>query len=168
VTKARDNSSLSGLVLLETKTFSGLTELNFSNIISSTYSHYRVEFNSLFSVGAGALNFRGRINLTDVAGTAYDAPVIAFNRAGVVSNFGVNGTSAARIGTTNTTRTTFLNINFSAVGNYLYFYTNGISPIDDGLIGGGMVTGASPITGFTIFPASGTMTGTASVYGYRK
>jgi hypothetical protein len=156
-----------GLVLLNTTAFTTQASVSIDNIFTSTYNYYQLVFDSIFSAGSEALNLRGRINTTDIAGTAYDCPGVTLSRAGAFTNIGTNGGSAARIGTTSTTNDTFINVEFTTTGNNMFFKFYGFSNIDVLAFGGGKVAGTNPITGFTVYPASGTMTGTIKVYGYK-
>jgi len=164
---AKSPVSTTGLVLLNTTTFTAQASVSIDNVFTSTYNYYQLVFDSVYSSGSQAINLRGRINLTDIAGTAYDCPGVTLSRAGAFTNIGVNGGSAARIGTTSTTDDTFINAEFTTTGNNLFFKFYGFSAIDTFAFGGGKVAGANPITGFTVYPASGTMTGTIKVYGYK-
>lgn len=159
-----------GLVLLNTTSFSGVASQSFNNVFSATYTNYRIVFNVEHTVGLVVLNFRLRVSGTDATGANYNFQTLSGDNTisggrsqnQTSSEIALISTSVGNNGSTDIYRP-FLT-------NQTSFITQTISPYNSpyGRIYWGEHTPATSYDGFTIFPPSGNMTGTVSVYGYNK
>lgn len=194
MTKARDLASGGfGLVLVKpssvvngtdngkgTVTFSAASSVSLNDVFSSTYTNYKLIVNQIPS-GVSNLNLRLRVSGTDASGNNYKYAAIGYNSNNTALNNYSGGAadvssfeSISQCGTTGTdifsvfdilnsfeTKPTFIS------GKFARFDSTGI-----GILGDFNYTGrhslSTSYTGFTIFPSSGTITGTVSVYGYNK
>jgi len=159
-----------GMVLLNTTTFSAVASQSFNNVFSATYTNYRIVFNVEHTVGLVVLNFRLRVSGTDATGANYNFQTLSGDNTisggrsqnQTSSEIALISTSVGNNGSTDIYRP-FLT-------NQTSFITQTISAYNSpyGRIYWGEHTPATSYDGFTIFPPSGNMTGTVSVYGYNK
>jgi hypothetical protein len=168
VTRAREIASQGGLVLLNTTTFSAQSSVSFNNVFSSTYTHYKVVWNGTSSTGFSPINLRARSNATDVTSGYYCASRWdSYNGTSGSSDVSNGGFATLFIGWSIPT-----NFHFDtfATGNDLFFtgLGHGTDVRVTRMAGVGGGAGGVPVTGFTIFPTSGTITGTFRIYGYRN
>jgi hypothetical protein len=162
----------SGLIHINTTTFSAVAAQSINDVFSSTYDNYKIVMNSTCS-GNVLMNFRYRVSGAD--NTANDNYSLAYELA----NFGAatensGPTTASIVGlfwiyrnyTTievanpmlavpKITQSQGMSISSSA-GNRIF------------RVGNAYKDNTNTFTGFTIFPGSGTITGTISVFGVRK
>jgi hypothetical protein len=161
-------ASTSGLTKVQASTFAAVanTGTTFDGVFTSTYKKYMVVFNGCTSSGTVAVDIRLRVagvtiannyglsNQTDYTGGSTN--VLSNNAASVNV-----GTWAASIGTN-------LNLLFTAVGNAserAAFGGIGSSGSAYGVLTVGAVGNTGVVDGFIITPASGTISGTITVYG---
>jgi hypothetical protein len=159
------------LVLVATSPFTAASTVNVNNCFTSTYDNYRVQV-IITASGGGDLLMRMRASGTDNTAASYF-------RRGWYNN---NGGSGAM----NTISGTFFNLSFTAaagvshaafdisspalaqrtvlVGQSMTPYSGGMS----GEVFGQVHDTTSIFDGLTVYPASSTITGTVSIYGYRK
>jgi hypothetical protein len=162
------NSLSSGLVLLNTTSFSGVASQSFNNVFTTTYSAYKIVHNITTSVADPALYFRLRVGGTDTS-SGYRSQYIYGNNTStggsrdfgnqwfisyVVSNRPTNPVFEVYNPHPTNTTTGYTNYIEAPIGNIALFTTN--FGIDN----------TTSYTGCTIFPASGTMTGSISILGY--
>jgi hypothetical protein len=155
-----------GLVLISTTTFSAVASQSINTVFNTNYNYYKISFDCTLSATDIALNFRLRASGTDQSASYYGG-------RNVVNTAGGGGFSSTSNLTTfyltqADTNKSFGTIEFSAVSEprwtYMAYQGN-----TSGYIGGaGGLEATYTADGFTIYPASGTMTGTVSVYGYNK
>ena len=162
----------SGLVLLDATTFSGSSAVNISNKLSAaTRTNYVVIVNCVGTVNE-ALNMRFRENVTDKA-TGYVIGLLNINiGAGTLSQSGGATQTTMRIGTIDSsvatdTTTTVMNISVTNGGTTgtMSFNTFDFSNAVVNM-GGCQNVSCTAITGFSVIPASGTITGTVRTFGY--
>jgi len=161
---------------LGTVTFSGASAIALNDVFSSAYKNYRIVIETTGTVGSPTLLYaRMRVSNADVSSgynaemkfTAYASGSNSFNDnfntttswiLGYIPNGG-DGRFSASLDLYNPSDSLFKSMsgfsNGTKTGAYLGF----------GICGGTQGT-TSALTGFTIYPASGTATGTISVYGY--
>ena len=161
-----------GLVYVtSTAVGSGVSSVTVSNCFSSTYSRYKIVMSDVvFSASAVVawLSLSGITSLQYYSSVMYQLATSATVNSGNVAN-----STAFYIGYTGNQHSVFELDNFgpnSAVGKT---GTTRFSSYDntESFGGTGTVwsTSSAATTGFSFFPASGTMTGgTITVYGYRK
>ena len=155
-----------GMVLLNTTSFSAVASQSINTVFSTTYNYYKITFDCTLSANDVALNFRLRASGSDQSASYYGG-------RNVVNTAGGGGFSSTSNLTTYyicqaDTNKSFATMELSAVSEprwtYMAYQGN-----TNGYIGGsGGVEATYTADGFTIYPASGTMTGTVSVYGYNK
>lgn len=165
------SSSTSALTKIATGTFTTVanTSTTFDAVFTSTYKKYMIVTNNLIAstnpltidiqLRAGAVtkatNYYGAITRTGYLGTS---TIVAANNA-----------ASCQIGQGNTTSPTALTMYFSNVGNtsqLAAMYGNGLSANDNAatFMGYHQFT-ADTYTGFILSVASGTISGTVTVYG---
>lgn len=169
ITKARDNATQSGLVLLSSSTIgNAVSTITVSNVFSSTYDNYRV------MISSGTHTVNGNyiyIKFNNSSGsTYYSSGYYELYTGGAVNALAQNAGSALPIGITHVNST---NLIADISGPYLAVYTgaNGGSwaANDSSGLLNGVDKNAVSNTGFTISFGAGNITGgTISVYGYRK
>jgi hypothetical protein len=159
---------------------SAVASQSINDVFSTTYTNYRIIVNQIPSAVSN-LNLRLRVSGTDASGNNYKYAAIGYNSNNTALNNYSGGAAdvssfesisqSATTGTDNIavfdilnpfeTKPTFLS------GKGQRFDSTGI-----GILGDFNYTGrhslSTSYTGFTIYPSSGTITGTVSVYGYSK
>ena len=165
-------ASSGGLTLLNTNTFTSSSAVNVSNVmLAATATNYFVVLNCIGTINA-VLNMRFRENVTDKA-TGYDIGSLSINyTVPSLTQLGGAAQTTMRIGvldaSANTkTTTVFMNIsltNGGTTGTQTYSSVD----INNGsvLYGGSMNVSCTAITGFSLIPASGNITGTVRTYSY--
>jgi hypothetical protein len=150
-------------------TFTTASALNLSSVLTDTYKAYR--FYVLWK-GSTVTDtyFRGRQNTTDYSSSAYYAGGNYGSRLGSTGAFGTqNGGTAFLAGTHNA-------VNFSSLVATIYrpnatqFNIHNLG-YDDANVWGyhnsGSVLGMTNFNGFSLFPATGTITGTYTLTGIK-
>ncbi len=165
----------SGLTLLNTTSFSGVSSQSINDVFSTTYDNYRVLVKLTAMSSTGDFQFRYRVSSADNTTSNYNMLRQRSNAAAVNTNqdtslsylllaafhstTGVKNCAMDIMSPflTENSQITFVGSTADNVNNQIGVY----------LTSGGFNTTTS-FTGFTIFPASGTMTGSVSVFGYSK
>ena len=165
-----------GLTQLANVSVSAASSVSLDNVFSSTYDNYIVQLNfTTGSVGAESILMRMRVSGTDNTSSNYywslgyvsftgTAAASAANSSGLTTSFTVSyinssGGGASTINLYNPFNTAVTRFHSIGGGN-----TNG----DAILSRGGNTSVTTSYTGATIFPVTGTMTGTIKVYGLRN
>jgi hypothetical protein len=159
-------ASAGGLSLISTTTFSAVASQSINDVFSSTYTNYKLIL-EIRGTTAAQTTLRMRVSGSDNTASNYSAaqlnPGNAFGATGTGSSWqvmrtdnGEGGVAFIELGNPFATqRTTFANLS---------------SGRDDTIANPSMIIGQMTVntsyTGFTIFPQSGNITGSASVYGY--
>ena len=155
-----------GMVLLNTTSFSGVATQSFSNFTTASFSQYKVVFAVKGSTNA-VLNFKFRENLTDKS-TGY------YGSGWYFRPNSTSGISGARLNASDAVLTAYFST-IIATGEFLFSKPQatqgnicGIS--EDTNSGGGNFfsyenSTMTDVTGFTLIPSSGTLTGKVSIYG---
>jgi hypothetical protein len=174
-----DTDQPPALSLISTVSFSGSTSaspVSVPNVFTSDYEDYRVvlrftgtesSFTSFqFLNSGGVVNgafYRGQV--TRSYGTTVDG-VSSFNQSSW-GNFAYSyGTSTSYSTLSCDIVSPNLNTPTSATSNF--YCDNASSSVNFVMNGGFMYAAQGVMTGFRIFPSSGSITGSLSVYGYRK
>jgi len=164
-----------GLVLLNTTTFSGVSSQPVNTVFSASFDHYRLVVNFSSFSADGFRHLRLRSGTTDATtGYTYAANGIATNNAAYPLysgsagfwNFGDTDSATNQVYSSvvdlinpfNSVYSNILYLTHSASGAGLFFAN----------AGGGIHTVASSYDGITLTTSAGTMSGTISVYGYNK
>jgi hypothetical protein len=161
-----------GLVYVASTTFSASTGVEMSNCFTSTYDNYEVHttyygsvgINSIFQLMTGT-NTKDTGITYDRVGFYWTSSFTNFNNTAQNHWFNANhGTTAAQYSNSQTTifRPNVSGVRTEARGNS---YAG-----DSGLItyANQLTTTTTAYTGLYLAPASGNITGTITIYGYRK
>ena len=158
------------LILINTTSFSAVSSVNVNNVFSATYDNYKLLFNNI--TGIDWVGIRLRASGTDDSGANYRQQSNTSSGTGNTASRQVNQTSWANV------------IELSGAG-----YSSGLEIANPflttttmaGHITGGAMAGnpvlylidyglntSTSYDGFSLIPASGTITGSISTYGYVK
>jgi hypothetical protein len=162
----------SGLSLLNTTTFTASSAVNVSNVmLAATATNYFVVVNCVGSANVG-LNMRFRENVTDKA-TGYAVGNLNINvGVGTITQLGGDPLTTMRIGVIDSSAATdvttvFMNISLTNGGTTGVLTFNGFDVSNSAVqYGGGVNVNCTAITGFSLIPASGNITGTVRTYSY--
>ena len=162
----------SGLVLLNTTSFSAVSSQSINDVFSSTYDNYRIVADFVGSTGTNN-NMRLRVSGADNTTSNYMRQYI-YASSTTIAAARSNSQTTWLLGDHGTSRT--INIvdlvspNLAQVTGGIHFsamYYN--SATENAWLQNGLGFNATTqFTGFSIYPSSGTITGTVSVYGYNK
>ena len=162
-------TSASGLTLINVQTFSASSGINVDNVFTSTYTNYRLVFSNITTSTSIYVSYRERASSTNNATNykkgqyyrSYTSGTAGTNSGGTEGNlFDLNTDATNTMGAT-------LELQCPATTAYTGFQWSASSS-DQTHIGNGIHANAVAYDGFTLFPYSGTMSGTVSVYGYQK
>ena len=164
----------SGLTLITTATFSAVTAASINSCFSSTYKNYKVMFNETAQSANSLMYFQLRNAGSDRATSAYYNATQGLTYANTAANL----TSLNNVG--------FIGEGLSAAGDRNKYSLEIFEPVNaslrtlvNGTSNGSNATGISGYSirfcyeltdtndGLTIFPDSGTISGTIRVYGYQ-
>jgi len=175
-TQVRDNSNAVGNILLATASFSASSAVNVNNVFTSTYANYEVTFNFTAFSANPDIYLRLRASGTDAtANYQYGIYGIRSNGANSQSSSGSATfimTAFARQGAAAPTRHS-VQLKFidpqAAAETKVVISSQG----DDGAAiasytGAGFLINSSQYDGFTLYPSSGTFSGTYRIYGLRS
>jgi hypothetical protein len=162
-----------GMVLLNTTSFSAVASQSFNDVFSTTYDNYRIVFEATCSANV-TIDMRLRVSGADNSSANYWNNR-TLGAGSTPQSFGASSaeTSFLRVGEFETGISTgtydvyspFKTQITSLAGVNQFRYT---SVYQHSCMKTGQTTVTTSYTGFTLFPSSGTMTGTVSVYGYNK
>ena len=158
-----------GLTLINTTSFSAVATQSFNNVFNATYDNYRILLVGNAS-GAVGVTLRLRAAGSDVSTNTYSWQESVANGTGNVTCTRVTSTSSFNIGAMSSGAKHFTQIEiaspFLAQDTNLETKSmyNNTNPIV--YFYGGFNSNSTSYDGFTLIPASGTITGTVSVYGY--
>jgi len=154
-----------------TVTFTGSSSVSLNNFTSSSYDNYRVIMKTLGSVDGSSLRFRFRENTTDKATSYFGSGYYSRYQAGVgLYTNENNGTFCIPVSNDineySNASFDFYKSSSGATGTILgsSFDADATSTVHFGFWNYSMTN----VTGFTIYPSSGNITGTVRVYGYRN
>jgi hypothetical protein len=161
----------SGLVLLNTTSFSGVSSQSVSDVFSSTYETYLINVNGVGVANAAVVDLRLRVSGTDATGTDYKWQGLSAINTTISGSFN-NTQSFVRIGVIGEQTSIvsalitkpFLADKTGAFGNAA---DNRTTPNANIQIHAGFHNLATSYTGFTLL-FSQSSTGKVSVYGYNQ
>jgi len=188
MTKARDLANGGfGLVLIKpssvvngtdngkgTVSFSAASSVSLNDVFSTTYENYHVVLNFNASAAQSLISLRFRVSGSDNSNNDYYRAAISKDSSlSTINNENADPTTSYRIGTTgNNNALVSLNISspFQTAQTTIVNNGVGINNTNEAswFVGGGGFGSTTSFTGFSLFPSSGTITGTVSVYGYNK
>lgn len=171
VDKSGGTATTSGLGVV---TFSGVNSVSLNGIFTTEYSRYRINLNNFASSVNSLLNFRGRTSGTDFTGTNYYWSY-GWTRTAT--------TAPATNGASSENKVTFGGINspgYSSGGGWLeidrprvaankiligqFWGSDGTGMIQ--INNGAFILNSAQFDGFTIYPATGTLSGDIQVFGF--
>ena len=161
----------SGLTYITNSTFSSVSSVSINNCFTSTYANYLIIIDNMVCTGAVAVNLRMRASGSDNTSANYSYGQIAW-AGGSLAGYGQSGQTSTTFAVGNpsvvaqttvqmtnpqtanpTSGTSSAARSPASSENFLYSFGHNV---------------ASAFDGFTIFPASGTFSGTIRVYGYQN
>ena len=163
----------SGLIQISTTTFSSVASVSLDNVFSATYNSYRVFFN-FTNTAAATLRMRFRTSGSDNSTSSYSTQTLRASATSVTaSRPQFNGDIADLLGNEGVpaigVKDYFLmNIEFPFATNRTNFHSVYIQDGNFMLQTGGGFTGTTSFDGFSIIPASGSITGSITVQGYKE
>ena len=170
MTRARDVAD-SALVHIATEDFSAASTVSLNNVFSADYQNYAIILNLSTGPGTIPINFRLRANGTDNTSSNYYYSLTYIRFSSTATVTGANGsglTTLFTIGSANTGNSSLVQL-FNPFENQYTSYSYASRNLSiDSASGGGNMNVTTSYDGFTIYTASGTITGTVRVYGYRK
>ena len=162
-----------GMVLLNTTSFSGVASQSVNDVFSATYDRYLITTNISSASANIDILFRLRVSGSDATGSNYSyagsgwratnaqfTPVSTGTTSFDIGRGGVAYVDAARLDVVNP----FLAVKTVVLGQY--GAVDSVSTFVNPFAGNHDLT--TSYTGFTIFPNTGTFSGSVSVYGYNK
>ena len=163
----------SGLVLLNTTSFSGVASQSVNDVFSATYDNYVIKAKTTGSTNANA-NLRFRVGGVDASGANYETNYLVANGTSVSGARATTDTSAidmilSNVSTTNYARVVEILNPFATVPTS--WFNAGASDSGGSIAWisyAGRHTLSTSYTGFTIIAQTGTISGSVSVYGYNK
>ena len=160
-----------GLTLINTTSFSAVASHSLAtNTFSSTYTNYRIVFDYIYGSANALLRLRYRKAGTDNTSSIYYSGVHFTNWSGVagVSTSSAAATSSAILSLSTVTGSLTLDISQPLVRPMLTGMAMQAGPEDRGVYISAYINGSDTFDSLTLFPASGTITGSYSVYGLNK
>jgi hypothetical protein len=161
------------LTLINTTTFSAVASQSINDVFSATYDNYKIFIDCTHSAGGVGFSLRYRVGGADNSTANYQwTQVVRDNTTtSVLGVSGLNQTSAS-LGTVYGTRNAqeinvFSPFLASETLHDTHLISLSTSTEINRIIAGGLNLTTS-FTGFTILPASGTITGTVRVYGVQN
>jgi hypothetical protein len=162
----------SGLTLINTTSFSAVASQSINDVFSSTYDNYKIIVE--FTGSTGTTNqMRLRVSGADNTTSNYTRQTI-YSASSTLTSARSTSQNTWFLGDHGTSRTVnifdLISPNLAQVTGGVHFaamYYNSTTENAFQQTGLGF-NAATQFTGFTIYPSSGTITGTVSVYGYSK
>ena len=163
------SSSASGLTLIQTQAFSGVSSQSLSSKFSSTYDNYRLYFNVTSSSTAGDFALRLRSGSTDLTGAVYNWKYTYYQVGSTDGTTQASADTKIFAGYTTSSSAGYIDI----LNPYLAQKTTVLASSLDLATPTGRtcyanVNNSNSYDGLTIFPSGGTITGTVSLYGFNN
>lgn len=166
------NAGGGAYVFIKKVDFTTASTIDFSNSFSSTYDHYCLQ-GTLTSSADGDLNFRWRVSGSDNSSSNYNYQLADIVNASA-NNARLTGQTAGRLAATRTSsgrtslKVELFNPFKSETKNWVgHAAVQVTADVYVNQITGGFNDNTS-FTGMTIYPSSGTVSGTLRIYGYQN
>ena len=160
----------SGLVKLNTTSFSAVSSQAISNVFSSTYDNYKVELSITANSAGPNIQLRFRDSGGDVSTALYGYRVKNFSSLGAGSDSDTSGRtqtlaflSAQTLAGVYATDLTIFSPNLASTTMGV---NNGTVEVGNYYTGAFAYNATTQFTGFSIISSTGTITGKVSVYGF--
>lgn len=163
-----------GMVLITSQSFSAASAVNINNCFTSTYENYRVVVKSQGTVaGTAYLHWRARLSGTDNSSANYDyAGTVESIAAGPTKDYSGGATQGVIGNVGNISGMATFDVIAPAITDYTstlsLMHAHGNTPAMYAGIYTTRMTVTTAYDGITLYPASGTFSGTVRVYGYRN
>jgi hypothetical protein len=163
----------SGLVLLNTTSFSGVSSQSFNDVFSATYDYYKVILDYAGSTNGITMSMRMRVSGSDNSTSNYNRQLTNTSDT-TYTGLRVNSQTSWGLPGLNTDRTTNImefqnpfNTAPTAVSQFINVHYNSttLNIIQHQTLGFAATTS---FTGFSIICAANNMTGSVSIFGYNK
>jgi len=164
-----------GLQYITGQTFTAVTSVSVNNCFTSTYAHYKIIFTMSSKSDTSNMRIRLRVSGTDNSSSNYyfngaeaasdTATTIGATRSNGLATSFILGPIGSGPGASDVT----LYNPFASEATFLNAST--VCQYDSNIMVrfmGGRMTVTTSYDGFTLFPDTGTVTGTVRVYGYRS
>jgi len=162
-----------GYTLVASSSFTSQPSVSFNNIFTSEFDVYEIHYDHVGS-GNQLMNLRLRSGGTDLSSISYGYNFTRAENSTLYGNVGAPSTAWA-VGTMRTSSQGMVNITLAnpakavTAKTYLFQSYDLASSVQISDVGGGTNNqGAGIYDGCTIFPSSGTFTGSIRIYGLRK
>jgi hypothetical protein len=174
MTRTRDVATQGGLVLLNTTTFSAQTSVSFNNLFTSNYLNYKVTIN-INASSTGTLQLRYRTSGSDKTSALYYSSGYQLNRAGTGVSRGADTTTSISLGQISGDIPTIPKFNLeifspeksSEVTGLIHTSLNQDNSQTYWISQSSLFYALETHDGFTIYPSTGTLSGTVKIYGYK-
>jgi hypothetical protein len=166
--------STSGLTLINTTSFSGVSSQSVNDVFSATYDRYLLVVSQTKATTTGSMYLRLRVSGTDATGTDYKYHFsYGESLSGTYSGIAANTDTGLRLTVDNST-TDIQSANVTLFNPFAAAKTSilGTTMNFAGSTAGGQFAGGHNLTtsytGFTIYNSGGTMTGSINLYAFNK
>jgi hypothetical protein len=161
-----------GLVLLNTTSFTAQSTVSIDNVFSSTYDNYKIFITSISAATEHTMYLRLRVGGSDLTTTSYIYAEQVLGSNGTSYNQTSTGATALVVGRTGSNGMGSIIIDIAQPFVAQRTTTNSLSAGDGtttlfGGRGAGIVVNTTSYTGFTFYIGAN-MTGSVSIYGYKK
>lgn len=157
---------------LGTVSFSAVTSISLNNVFSSTYKNYQIIIGDFTtSINSSAIRMRLRVSGSDNAtgsyyqagAASYSASPVAYLGSGATS-FGIGDSSTSKFYSANILITNPFIASETSGSQIISGYSGAVAWVSTNLLHNGIVS----FDGLSIYPSSGTMTGSIQVFGYNS
>ena len=161
-----------GLVHINTTSFTTQSAVSLNNVFTSAYTNYRIVFNVTAKTTNGFMALRFRASGADNSTTNYNHAGLLGRTTNTTANYGASGDTVGYVGFANAVPSfTSLEIANPQAAQYTSFTTTGFGGDLStwfNIIGGGNFTTNAQFDGISLSAATGTISGTVQVFGYRN
>jgi hypothetical protein len=167
-------ASSGALTKIQTSTFSAVadTSTTFDGVFTSTYLGYVIVFKNMFSSGSQQLLMQVRVSGTTRTSGYYGAYNVVPHNGSITTTSVSNASAGSILNLQNSTGPAGLTLNARGVGNAStepQFYGIGYDVVSLGPLWCGFErTTGEVVTGFILSVASGTVSGTVTIYGVQN
>jgi hypothetical protein len=155
-----------GMVLLNTTSFSAVASQSINNVFSATYTDYKIIYNATHSTSSN-VNFRLRVSGADDTTSNYSFQILtsALHITTSANSTGLNTWSYAGSGGESCAEMLLFNPFATANTKAIVNHNDGSA---NARIAQLYFNATTSFTGITIYPNTGTLTGSISVFGVNK
>lgn len=165
-----------GMSLITAQSFSASSAVNVNSCFSSTYQNYKVMLVITSNSGGGSINMRMRSGTTDNSSANYWYHRVYATGSSIVSQGNSSAdTSLVYISEFNQGISTSsievycpFETQYTAISNQVNFRYNTAGAYQHTVVTTGQVAVTTSYDGFSLIPATGTLTGNLRVYGYKN